>query len=194
MERIMPKHKIGLDGLFDLRVRRSRDGLRTALLQLLETQAFDDITVREIAGQADVGYTTFFRHFASKEALLDAVIRVEIEQLTDRSQPIDLAADGAGACLALCEYIDQHRPLWTGLLTGGAASKVREEMMRQSHAIKQASTQEQGLPLDLGIALAVSGIVELLCWWLRQPKPWDARRIAPILYERIILPATKSTA
>jgi AcrR family transcriptional regulator len=191
MERTIPKHKLGQSGLGDLRVRRSRDGLRTALLVLLENRAFEEITVREIVGLAGVGYTTFFRHFASKEALLDAVIAVEVEQLTDRSLPVYQAADGPGACLALCDYVDQHRPLWTALLTGGAASKVREEMLRQSQAIMPARAAEQTLPADLGIALAVSAILELLSWWLRQPRPWPAGQVATILHDRIILPFTQ---
>ncbi len=191
MERAIPKNKAGGSGPTDLRVRRSQDGLRNALLDLLGAEAFENITVRQIVDFADVGYTTFFRHFASKEALLEAVITVEIERLTDRCSPIYDAADGLGACLALCSFVDEHRSLWTALLTGGAAPKVREEMLRQSRLVTSTSRMAGTLPADLSTALAVAGILELLSWWLRQPEPWSASRVAVILHDRIIVPSAK---
>lgn len=190
MERTIPNYNKRRTGLDDVRVRRNRDGLREALLDLLTRRSFEELTVREIASHAQVGYTTFFRHFSSKEALLDAVIMVEIQQLTDRSLPIYDSADARGACLALCTYIDEHRPLWSALLIGGAASKVREEMLRQSRSVTSARGGAGSLPSDLGTALVVAVILELLSWWLRQPKPWPASRIANVLYDRAIAPAT----
>ncbi len=189
MERTIPKIKKSRGGLGDLRVRRSQDGLRSALLDLLNVRAFEDITVREIVDHADVGYTTFFRHFSSKEALLDAVIMVEIQRLTDASLPIYEAADGPGSCLALCDYVNDHRALWAALLTGGAAPKVREEMLRQSRNVTSTRAANTHLPMDLGNALAVAVILELLSWWLRQPLPWPADRVAEIMYDRVIKPA-----
>jgi AcrR family transcriptional regulator len=189
MERTIPKHKRPDGGLVDLRVRRSQDGLRNALLDLLRKRAFEDITVREIADLADVGYTTFFRHFPNKEALLDAVIMAEIQRLTDRALPIYDAADGLGACLALCAYVDEHRSLWSALLTGGAAPKVREAMLSQSRSVTATRVSSPYLPADLGNALAVALILELLSWWLRQPAPWPAQKVAEIIYDRVIKPS-----
>jgi AcrR family transcriptional regulator len=189
LERTIPNYKKRRAGLHDVRVRRSRDGLRDALLDLLQRRAFEDITVREIASHADVGYTTFFRHFPSKEALLDAVITIEIQRLTDRSLPIYDSADARGACLALCTYVDEHRPLWSALLIGGAAPKVREEMLKQSRSAALPRAAGSSLPPDLGIALAVAVILELLSWWLRQSAPWPASRVAEVLHERAIAPA-----
>ncbi len=155
----------------DSRVRRNRDGLREALLDLLTRRDFEDITVREIVGHADIGYTTFFRHFSSKEALLDTVVMVEIERLTDRALPIYDSADARGACLALCTYVDEHRPLWSALLIGGAAPKVREEMLKQSRGVTSSRDMGSSIPPDLSAALAVAAILELLSWWLCQPEP-----------------------
>jgi AcrR family transcriptional regulator len=190
MERSIPKRNDGRAGLTDARVRRSRDGLERALIALLKDHVFEEITVRDIADRADVGYTTFFRHFSSKDALLDAVIMIEIQRLTDRALPIYDAADGFGACLALCTYVDEHRSVWTALLAGGAVPKVREEMLRQSRAVTSTRIADATLPADLGSALAVAVIVELLSWWLRQPAPWPAREIATILHDRVIAPST----
>jgi len=192
MERSIPKRKVARGGLSDLRVRRSHDGLRSALLDLLQKRSFEDITVREIVDHADIGYTTFFRHFSSKEGLLDAVIMVEIQRLTDRALPIYDAADGLGACLALCAYVEEHRSLWSALLTGGAAPKVREQMLSQSRGLISTRTGEDSLPADLGIALAVAVILELLSWWLRQPAPWSPSRVAEILYSRAIEPSSRT--
>jgi AcrR family transcriptional regulator len=189
MERTIPKRNPGRNAPLDQRARRSQEGLRQALLDLLTQRSFDDITVREIAGRADVGYTTFFRHFASKDALLDAVIMMEIQRLTDRALPIYDAADGLGACLALCTYVEEHRTMWSALLTGGAASKVREEMLVQSRSLSASRAIDHSLPADLGAALAVAVILELLSWWLRQPAPWPAGDIAEIIHERVIKPS-----
>lgn len=189
MERSVPNYNKRGTGLADLRVRRNRDGLRDALLELLQTHEFADITVRQIAGRARVGYTTFFRHFSSKEALLDAVVMAEIKRLTERALPIYDSDDARGACVALCSYVNDHRTLWSALLVGGAAPKVREAMLTQARSVTSTRVQANALPPDLGAALAVAAIVELLSWWLRQPHPWDVDRIATVLYERVIAPA-----
>ena len=189
MERSIPNYNKRGIGLADLRVRRNRDGLRDALLDLLQTHDFADITVRQIVGHASVGYTTFFRHFSSKEALLDAVIMEEIKRLTDRALPIYDSADARGACVALCSYVNDHRALWSALLVGGAAPKVREEMLTQARSVTSTRAPPDALPADLGAALAVAVIVELLSWWLRQPAPWAVDRIATVLYERVIAPS-----
>ncbi|MFT4045754.1 MAG: helix-turn-helix domain-containing protein [Solimonas sp.] len=189
MERTIPNCKKRRTGLDDQRVRRSRDDLRDALLDLLQKRDFESITVREISSQADVGYTTFFRHFSSKEALLDAVVSVEIQRLTDRSLPVYDSTDARGACLALCTYVDEHRALWSALLTGGAAPKVREEMLKQSRRAAPTRATARSLPAELAAALSVAVILELLSWWLRQPAPWPASRVAEVLYDRVIAPA-----
>ena len=54
----------------DPRVLRSRAGLSQALLELLESTPLEQITIRDIAATAGVGFTTYYRHYPSKEALL----------------------------------------------------------------------------------------------------------------------------
>lgn len=173
----------------DARVRRSRVGLRTALIALLGQRPLDQISIREIAASAGVGYTTYFRHYPNKEALLDAVITQEITALTRLTLPVYDTADSAAACVTLCRYIDQHRPLWTALLTGGAAGAVKEELLRQGRAASALRSDKHGLPVELGVAMAIAVTVELMSWWLRQTEPWPAEEIAAILDHTGIKPA-----
>lgn len=58
----------------DRRVARTRRALVAAMVESLQEQSFDDLTVSGLATRADVGRTTFYDHFDGKAQLLDAVI------------------------------------------------------------------------------------------------------------------------
>ncbi len=176
-----------LSTLTDPRAVRSRQALRRALLRLLEAKPLDQITIRDIAKKAGVGYTTFFRHHPSKEALLDDVAAEQISCLFNLSLPVLAAHDLRTASVALFTYVDKHRPLWSTLLTGGAAGTIRDEFLRQAREVAALETGRAGwLPAEVGVILIVSGTIELLAWWLRQSDPLSIKRIAEI-HDRIVV-------
>jgi AcrR family transcriptional regulator len=176
----------------DARVLRSRAGLRQALLGLLETRALEQITIRDIAAAAGVGYTTYFRHYPGKEALLQELAAEEVQRLSDYSAPIYDAENSYPACLALCVYVDQHRRLWSALLTG-AQGFVREAMLA-SGRITAEGRPHRWLPKDLGVTLGVAVIIELLTWWLRQEDPPPAEFVAHVLHRTVIAPSAPEDA
>lgn len=151
----------------DARAVKSGAALRKALLALIERKPLDQITVREIAAEADVHYATFFRHHATKEALLESVAAEQIDRLVALTMPVLDSVDSGAAVLALCRYVDEHRLLWTVLLTGGAAGAMREELLRISRtiAVDRAPT-DSWIPIDLAVNCTVSLIFEALAWWL----------------------------
>ena len=168
----------------DARMVRTDKALREALLRLLEHEQLDAITVRQICAEAEVHYATFFRHHASKEALLDHVARDQINRLIELSLPVsDVAGDEAGF-LALCRYVDEHRTLWTALLTGGAGGAMREELLRSS--LKTAAERapvHAWLPVELATLCTVTLIIETLAWWVKQPaKAYSVRKVAQMLH------------
>jgi AcrR family transcriptional regulator len=168
----------------DARVVRSRIGLRQALLTLMDAAPLEAITIRDIAAAAGVSYATYFRHYPSKETLLEDLAADEVGRLSDFTIPISEAADAAAACAALCDYVDQRRALWSALLTG-APGFVREEMLRRA-AEAVATGPSIWLPNDLRVILGVSAIIEVLTWWLRQPAPMPAAQVAQILDRAIM--------
>ncbi len=54
----------------DRRLIRSRRLLGNALIELMQEKRYIDITVQDIIDRADVGRTTFYKHFQDKEDLL----------------------------------------------------------------------------------------------------------------------------
>jgi AcrR family transcriptional regulator len=177
----------------DARAVRTREALRRALLELLETKPLDQITIRDISATAGVGYTTFFRHHATKESLLNDLAAEQIQRLLDLALPVLDAGDTRTASLALCRHVDQHRALWSTLLTGGAAGALREEFLRICR--KEAALRSkpgQWLPAEVPVILSISSTLELLAWWLRQKDPLSIEQLAEIFDRLIVSPAMHS--
>jgi AcrR family transcriptional regulator len=155
----------------DARVVKSRQALEGALLALLAEKTFDQITIREIAAAAGISYATFFRHHATKDALLDNIAADQVHRLIALALPLLDRIDSHAAVLALCAYVHERRALWKGLLTGGAAATMREEMLRISRdlAIERAP-RDAWIPVELAVKCSVSLIFETLAWWLAAPQ------------------------
>jgi AcrR family transcriptional regulator len=60
----------GVTNRHELRRRATRDSLREAALAKFVERGFDNVTVAEIAQEVGVTERTFYRHFATKEAVL----------------------------------------------------------------------------------------------------------------------------
>ncbi len=58
----------------DPRIRKTRQLFHDALLQLLGSKPFDDISVQDIADVATLNRATFYDHYTDKFSLLEAMI------------------------------------------------------------------------------------------------------------------------
>ena len=55
----------------DRRIAKTRKAIYTAFLELLNSKGYQATTVQDIIDRADVGRSTFYSHYESKELLLD---------------------------------------------------------------------------------------------------------------------------
>jgi AcrR family transcriptional regulator len=174
----------------DARMVRTRTALRAALLALIGRKPYDQITIRDIVAEAGVGYATFFRHHPTKGALLEDIVADEIGQLIGMSLPALREEGSRASSLSLCRHVNEHRALWSALLTGGAAGIVREEFVRVAMDVSPKLRWDGSwLPTDLGAVFGVSGTVEILAWWLRQPADFPVERVAEFLDRLVLIPS-----
>jgi AcrR family transcriptional regulator len=167
--------------------------LHRAFLELLEVKPLEQITIRDIAAASGVGYTTFFRHHPSKEAMLKEIVTEQIQRVLALSIPVLDAGDLRAASTAIFSYVNEHRRLWSTLLTGGAAPLVREEFLRLGRDVASVRLPPGNrVPADIGLALIVSGTIELLTLWLRQPDPLPTKRIVEIYNRIVVSPAMEA--
>jgi AcrR family transcriptional regulator len=176
--------------LREKRTTRSRPGLRSALLALLEEKTFEQVTIREITARAGVSYPTFFRHYADKEALLNDLAARQIGELLAMTTPILYTVEPHASARALCAYVWEHRKLWTALLTGGAAGMLKDEFVRQAQLLAAADPRPHArIPRELRVVVPVAATVEILAWWLKQSEPPSVERMTELLDELVVSPS-----
>jgi AcrR family transcriptional regulator len=100
--------------------RRNYGRLLSAALAAFAEHGADDASLEEIARRAGVGIGTLYRHFPTRQALLEAVYRDQVEALRARAEELrdsDSPADALAAWLrALVAFSSTKHSLTTALL------------------------------------------------------------------------------
>jgi AcrR family transcriptional regulator len=166
----------------DRRVRKSRQALRSALQALLMEKPIEQITLQEITERADLAYTTFFRNYADKDALLEDLAQSQIDRLLDLTMPLFSAKDSSASTLTLCEYVREHDQIWTVLLTGGAVANVRRLFVQRVDArADQWPAQPGWLPPSFGTTILSNITLDILALWLERMPEAPPADIAAML-------------
>lgn len=172
----------------DRRIRKTREALRAALQKLLLDKAFDQITIRDIADEADIAYTTFFRHHADKDSLLSDLADAEISALLDLTLPLFAPDDSLRSTLAMCKHVQTKGKLWTALLTGGAAGTIRMQFIDQTAArFDQWPAVSHWMPPELSVAVLCGVTLDVLTWWMGKAPQTPVEDVADILDKFFVL-------
>ena len=133
--------------------RRNYQALVSAASAAFIEHGADDASLEEIARRAGVGIGTLYRHFPTRQALLEAVYRDQVELMCARAQDLLGSAPPGEALLtwlrALVQFGRTKRSLTTALLaTLDKDSDLLSScsaMMRQSAAALVTRAQEAGV-------------------------------------------------
>lgn len=173
----------------DRRVRRTRAALGQALLDLAGERPFEAITVRELVDRADVGYATFFRHYASKEALLLEVFGGIVGELADLLQPTAEQGRLDEAGLQLFDYVARHEARLRILFAAQRGTAVERGVRAVVEARILASRgfrPPADVPADLAAHHLASSSLALVAWWLEHGMPYGVERMGRV-YARLVV-------
>jgi AcrR family transcriptional regulator len=126
--------------------------LVSAAIAAFAEHGADDASLEEIARRAGVGIGTLYRHFPTRQALLEAVYRDQVEVLSARADELLESAPPGEALMtwlrALVDFGSTKRSLTSALVaTLGKDSEVVSAcgaMMRESAAALLGRAQEAG--------------------------------------------------
>jgi AcrR family transcriptional regulator len=160
----------------DRRVVRSRDSLHQALLSLIMTKGYDAITVEEICERANVGRSTFYAHFTSKDDLkrrgLEHLRRELIERQKSASRLTVNNVSGLAFTLTMFEHARDHIHLYRALVgsRGGAIAltTIRQTLCEivRGELAEIRDKDSHGTPREFAVQYIVGAFMAALTWWL----------------------------
>ena len=155
----------------DRRVRRTRDVLGDALVELIREKSFDEITVQEVLDRAGVGRTTFYTHFRDKQDLFLSDVEDFLEGMATLLTRRGADPRRIAPVQELFAHLADVREFYTGLVASGKAGDVRElgvgyfaRSMEQRFLMAEVRVPASELRAT---AHALAGtLFALLDWWI----------------------------
>lgn len=169
------------DAKVDRRVQRTERALSDALFALIQTKSYDRVTVQDIIDRANVGRSTFYSHFDTKDDLL-------LSRLSRMTADIDRyladATDVSGPVLpslGLFEHVEQREPQFRALFGSSGIDLVAREARRifYERALRTIQDREargthHETPAHIRAAFLAGSLLALVQWWLD-----DGLRVTP---------------
>ena len=159
------------------RRKKTRQAILSAFQQLLAQKRYENITVQDIIETADVGRSTFYTHFETKDMLLRAMCEDMfahvLEDVTDEGSH-DFSHDRDNPAVIVSHMLyhmqDQQKNI-RGLLTCESRDiflqyfreKLRETLTARGHELLRS----HALPDDFLISHITGSFVQMVEWWMR---------------------------
>lgn len=164
----------------DRRIQKSRQAIYRAFITLLNQKSYEKITVQELIDEANVGRSTFYAHFETKEALLEEVCQ-DLFEHTFVGYQKEMTLYELLAHLFLHFKRNQDK-IATLLLSNNSyfIKRLKDQLeiyffpMVEAHIL----SQKTHLPKDFLKKHVTASFVETVTWWLQDGKGLDEMTMA----------------
>ncbi|MCI0156229.1 TetR/AcrR family transcriptional regulator [Leifsonia shinshuensis] len=184
----------------DARQEKTLGRLTSAVLALAAEQPITDVTVSRLAATAGVHRSTVYEYAASPAALLQRVLRSELDVLR-AEYLVDVAPDDAAAAIggvtrAVLRHVDDHDAVYRrGLGAEGAEAGLNAmlsehfqgsiELLLEQHSVTVPAADElERRAIERYLADGIIGAIDV---WLTRPRPRDVETLLALL-ERLTPP------
>ena len=151
----------------DRRVARTHRLLREALIALIAERAWDEISVQDICDRADIGRSTFYKHFGDKEALLTSGFE-DLHHELIAPQPVATKGERFPFLLPLLEHCRENLGLWRALVGQRSGHAIQRRFRALLLDLVKGELAREGRtgPRALATAHFVAGaLYETIAWW-----------------------------
>jgi len=178
----------------DPRIRRTRQLLQGALLTLMQTKSFEDISVHDITDAATVNRATFYDHYTDKFSLLAATVGGGFHILLhERNVSFDGTCPSAASAiiLAACDYLTQTHSNSSACTRQSAFEPLVDAAITNAiRRVLASGLQQHGdsptIPPDM-VAMAASwAIYGAVKQWFYTPNHPPAEQIVPSILHLVL--------
>lgn len=171
----------------DRRQQKTRESIFRAFSKLLETKNFNHITVQQIIDEANIGRSTFYAHFETKDELLKAMCtdmfrHVFSDELTQEKSH-DFSSDNTGLEAKLTHilyHLKDSKSDITGILScesGELFMKYFKEFLMELFA-RYLSGQNSKIPTPFLLHQLAAGFAEAAKWWINDNMKYSPEEMA----------------
>ena len=176
--------------LIDRRVARTKAALEKALLALILQKDYHAISVEDICIEANVGRSTFYGHFTSKDDLKRSGL-FHLRKLLIAT-PVELSGSNQTFSLKMFRHAQKHSDQFRALSRGGVADlalDVIREIVVDAAKVELVNNNGGGanssVPLEVKVEFIVGAFMSVLVWWLRTGAPLSPEAIDQMFRQMI---------
>ena len=177
----------------DRRQRKTREAIFAAFTRLLSRQRLEKITVGQIIQEADVGRATFYAHFETRDALLEALCGELFCHIFDGLTPDGEAHRHIFHCeapdcafLHLFRHLKQNDHGLLALLHCRSCDVFLEYFRKGVTQLAERQLEQfslpEALPRDFRIHHITATFIQTLRWWLDRDLPETPEQITQYFY------------
>ena len=160
----------------DRRITKTRKAIYQAFLYLLNQKDYEAITVQEIIDLADVGRSTFYSHYESKELLFHHLF-----ERTQYLSPQDYLAH-------IFQHFKKNQDHVTSLLLSKNDYFIRQLRKELEHDVYPMVADEliqshPNIPHSYLKHLVITNFIETLTWWLKKGKSYSEQEVVQFYLE-----------
>lgn len=162
-------------GTMDRRQQKTRAAIFEALNELLEKKHFNNITVQEILDEANIGRSTFYAHFETKDALLREMCTDLFDHIFSHELQSETSHDFSGSDHGLEEkithllyHLKDNKGNVLGVLSGESGElfmKSFKEYLREMFGQYPACLRKD-VPEEFALNHLVGSFAEAVKWWI----------------------------
>lgn len=171
----------------DRRILKTRLALREALLDLLTECAWDELSIQEICERANVGRSTFYLHFESKDALLSESLNDLRDALTAHAN-MHTQVQAFAFLPGLLAHMEENRRVFRNVIgrrSGYGVERRFREMVFQLIEQDLARQNVTEIQRHMQARYIAGGIVDLMAWWVDAPEAPAMSELKQFILEHI---------
>jgi AcrR family transcriptional regulator len=176
----------------DIRVRRTRDALGDALVELMHEKPFAAITVQQVLDRADVGRSTFYTHYRGKDDLFLSDVEDFFELMSTLLSRRGEVSNRVAPVREFFAHVADWRDFFVTLV---ASAKVRDVLeLGQGYFARAIERRLAELPparaitsmRRTAVAHALAGaLLSLLSWWIDRGMPESPAQMDDLFHHMV---------
>jgi AcrR family transcriptional regulator len=174
------------------RKQHTRTALKAATLTLLLEQGYQAVTIKAITDHADVGYGTFYLHFADKDEVVWEVLLDQMEMqrqaVTDEALRLPFPVREYVGFLTTFQQVDKTRVQFAAMFGRNGSLTLNRRLhdyfteVHFSNMRNNVYEARVDVPIPFLAQVATGALMQLLLWWVETPNAYTPQDMADMLF------------